>query len=235
VYSPRWFSIDEDRLWTSGRDLLVLNPHPAARVDDGDDVTVTGEVRLFTRMSIEREVDDMDWDIEPDLIVAFTNRPVLVARSIRTEDGTELVHDDGREPRTALHPAIGRVPAGHPAGANLPPPTIVQADDLDDDLDDYVGRTVQVQAEVDERHSLTVFTLDDDVVVVAPRIRRAVDKDARLTIVGAVTRLDDGEIELRVPDYRLDLLPEVRDDFDDRPIIVASSILTESGEELIGR
>jgi hypothetical protein len=91
VYSRSMFSLDEDKLWSTGRDVIVINPRPTAAVTDNDHVTVVGDVRRFTMTELRREFDDLDWDLRPEITAWVAKRPVIVARSIQTERGDELV------------------------------------------------------------------------------------------------------------------------------------------------
>jgi hypothetical protein len=91
VYSRTIFTLDEDKVWSTGRDLLVLNPRPADAVTGDAAVTVTGIVHIFSRAEIERLHDGWDWDVRPELIMEFGSRPVLVAESIRDATGKQLV------------------------------------------------------------------------------------------------------------------------------------------------
>jgi hypothetical protein len=100
-----------------------------------------------------------------------------------------------------------------------------------------------ITAEVEDVYSRTVFAIDDDrllstgrdVLVIAPGIRRPVADDLDVTIVGEVVRFDRGDIEDRLAGYRLDLRDDLVRAFDNRPVILATSIRTREGEELVVR
>jgi len=107
---------------------------------------------------------------------------------------------------------------------------------------DFYKRQVMVTAEVEDVYSRTAFAIDDDrlvstgrdVLIVAPSIRRSVSDDLDVTIVGEVIEFDRGDIESRLPGYRLELRDDVIRRFDNRPVILATSIRTRDGEELLG-
>jgi lipid-binding SYLF domain-containing protein len=107
---------------------------------------------------------------------------------------------------------------------------------------EYFGQQVMLSASVEDIYSRTVFAIDDDkllstgreVLVVAPTIRRPVTGDLDVTIVGEVIEFDKDDVEDRFRDYKLDLDDHLVDAFDDRPVILATSIRTANGEELIG-
>jgi hypothetical protein len=92
VYSPHTFTLDEDEIGASP-DVLVLMPAPRRAPEDDADVTVTGIVRQFVQADLERDYDWLDFDAfgEPDVVVRLKTRPVVVADSVRTKDGAELV------------------------------------------------------------------------------------------------------------------------------------------------
>jgi hypothetical protein len=48
-------------------------------------------------------------------------------------------------------------------------------------------------------------------------------------------RFDIAAIERHVRGYRVDVLPRHTDELRDRPVIIATSIRTDDGQELIGR
>jgi lipid-binding SYLF domain-containing protein len=127
-----------------------------------------------------------------------------------------------------------------------PPPTfrgkVARLQEIVDKPKDYYGAEVMLSADVEDIYSRTVFAVDDDkllstgrdVLVVAPTIRRPLTGDMDVTIVGEVMRFRKGDVEKRFRDYRLDLSEALVDRFEDRPVIIATSIRTANGEELIG-
>ena len=69
--------------------LLVLNPRPSSLPDPGARVTVSGTVRPVSREEFG-PIDQLPADAEA-LLARYAGRPVVVADSIRTSDGRELV------------------------------------------------------------------------------------------------------------------------------------------------
>ena len=69
--------------------VLVLNPRPSSPPAPGARVTVSGTVRPFSREEFG-PIDDLPADAEA-LLTRYAGRPVVVADSIRTSDGRELV------------------------------------------------------------------------------------------------------------------------------------------------
>jgi hypothetical protein len=69
--------------------VLVLNPRPSSPPAPGARVTVSGTVRPFSREELG-PIDQLPADAEA-LLTRYAGRPVVVADSIRTSDGRELV------------------------------------------------------------------------------------------------------------------------------------------------
>jgi hypothetical protein len=69
--------------------VLVLNPRPSSPPAPGARVTVSGTVRPFSREELG-PIDHLLADAEA-LLARYAGRPVVVADSIRTSDGRELV------------------------------------------------------------------------------------------------------------------------------------------------
>jgi len=105
----------------------------------------------------------------------------------------------------------------------------------------HYGQQVMLAASVESLYSRSIFALDDDpllstqqrVLVVAPNVIRPVADHAEVAVIGEVIKFDRGDIEKRVPGYRLDLADDMMKSLDDMPAIVASSIRTKDGQELI--
>jgi hypothetical protein len=199
-------------------------------------VVVTGVVDEFDRRALERRLIDWRWDVSDDILRSFNERPVLIADSIRST-GRELVFAPGGR--------TGRVDVGAE-----PPPTapgsfsgvMTTVDELLDRPRDFRRRQVMITAEVEDVYSRTVFAIDDDrllstgreVLIIAPSIWRPVSDDLDVTIVGEAMEFDRGDIEDRLKGYKLDLRDEVRRAFDGRLVILATSIRTRDGVELVG-
>lgn len=81
VFGPRLFTIDERNWGDLDGELLVFVPTPlAAVVRDDDRITVTGVVKPFVEVDVDKE---WGWlGLEGDLEVEFSKRPVLVASRI---------------------------------------------------------------------------------------------------------------------------------------------------------
>ncbi|MFP3939406.1 MAG: hypothetical protein ACLF0P_03785 [Thermoanaerobaculia bacterium] len=101
VFGNQSFSLDEERL-LAGPDVLVLLPRqPAAELPEGERVRVVGHVRPLVMTELERDYDWFDFDLfsdwyeQMDLEVETRVRPVIIAGSVTTDDGRELVEAVG--------------------------------------------------------------------------------------------------------------------------------------------
>lgn len=97
VLGRQTFLLDEDKLF-AWPDVLVISPRLAGIVPEDEEVTVTGTVRSFVEANFRRDYD-WDWwaDVDPDVFITFRDRPVIIADSIRTSSGKELVNPSGMD------------------------------------------------------------------------------------------------------------------------------------------
>ncbi len=79
LFSPIVFSLDEDRVFSAGVDVLVLSKRPGI-AKDNQRVTVTGVVRRFVRAEFQKEI--VDFDLRPEWLVDFESRPVIIATDV---------------------------------------------------------------------------------------------------------------------------------------------------------
>ncbi|MCT7979084.1 hypothetical protein [Laspinema olomoucense] len=75
--------LQQDKL-IGGGDVLVLLPPEANRINAGEDIVVTGEVRPFVMADIERDLDIRGWTPEMQRLLSeeFENRPVMLAENV---------------------------------------------------------------------------------------------------------------------------------------------------------
>lgn len=91
VLGRQMFLLDEDRLF-AWPDLLVITPALNGELPEEAVVSVTGTVQNFVETQFRRDYDWRWWDdMDPDINVTFRDRPVIVADSVKTADGRELV------------------------------------------------------------------------------------------------------------------------------------------------
>jgi len=107
VLGPNLFTLDDGEFLGSSPDILVFAPNAEAMPRVDGTVTVTGDVRMFTVADLEREYGWgwgaypwgagyygypwYDRALRPDYFVRYRNRPVIVASSIVTGMGVQLV------------------------------------------------------------------------------------------------------------------------------------------------
>ena len=84
VISPRGFILQDDELF-GGEDVLVVSATDIPLVE-GTAAQVTGIVRELTIADVEREYG---FDLDPELEVEFSNRPVVVATEATLVPETE--------------------------------------------------------------------------------------------------------------------------------------------------
>jgi hypothetical protein len=86
IIAPDAFTISS-RQFLDDSTLLVLGATPDVSVDNGEVVTVVGELRPFVASSIERDYDlTWDLDLQEQLEVEYANQPILVAREVYPSD-----------------------------------------------------------------------------------------------------------------------------------------------------
>lgn len=84
------FTLDQKNAATVP-DVLVLVPEAVRAPKEGQEVTVTGSVRIFTEKKFARAYPWFANDVaRPDIIARVQNRPVIIATSVRTQNGEEL-------------------------------------------------------------------------------------------------------------------------------------------------
>jgi hypothetical protein len=110
---PHFFMANQSGA-TAASGLPVLIAAPAKGAPENQTVTITGTVRPFTITEIERDYDwfKNGWVKEADIDVESTTRPVLIAESVKTQDGQQLVQSGAGTGRQA-----GDAPAGQPGSA----------------------------------------------------------------------------------------------------------------------
>jgi hypothetical protein len=91
VMGANMFSLDEDALF-AGPDVLVIVPAGVSNVAHDQKVVVTGEVRPYVEPDLDKDFSFFEDGklIKKDTKIDWKTRPVIVARSVRTEDGTEI-------------------------------------------------------------------------------------------------------------------------------------------------
>jgi hypothetical protein len=91
VMGTNMFSLDEDALF-AGPDVLVIVPAGISNVAHDQKVIVTGQVRPYVEPDLDKDFKFFEDGklIKKDTKIDWKTRPVIVATSVRTEDGTEI-------------------------------------------------------------------------------------------------------------------------------------------------
>jgi len=194
VIDSHTFTLDEDAILT-GADVLVLVPAGYTEsLAPKQKVTVTGKVRQYVATELEH---DYHWFqggklVSRDSKIDYKTRPVIVADSVRTADGRELLaggavsmtddhsghmmaehhdmkdhHDmagDHHHMKMEEHDKMAM--EGHDDAGMM----TVSAARLSKDGRKYYGQNVTVRAEVEDVLDAHSFTLDEDSVIPGPDV-----------------------------------------------------------------
>ena len=109
----------------------------------------------------------------------------------------------------------------------------VAASTLADTPDTYVGQLVTVTGAVEQTLSKSVFSIDQDktkstgrnVLVIAPSLNGTIGLNAYVTVVGEVVRFSASEIAQRLPQYVLDLTPDLISKYEGIPTVLATAVV----------
>jgi hypothetical protein len=93
VVSDHAFTLDEDAIF-AGPDVLVLVPQAVTeQLRHDQKVVVTGKVRRYVRTELEKDYSFFTEGkiVKKDYKVDYKTRPVIIADSVMTEDGRDLM------------------------------------------------------------------------------------------------------------------------------------------------
>jgi hypothetical protein len=230
VIDSRTFTLDEDAI-LGGADVLVIVPAGYTGTLARDQVVkVTGKVRPYVVAELER---DYDWFKGGAIVsrhteVDFKTRPVLVAESLRTADGRQILVGHTMS-TTYEHPGHG---------------TMISAGKLAKDGKKFYGRNVTVRAEVEDVIDSHSFTLDEDLVLIGADVLVLVPagfdttnlrKDEVVIVTGKVRPYVVTELE-RDFDWFKDgkiVTTKTKVDYKTRPVLVAETIRTVDNRDLL--
>lgn len=122
----------------------------------------------------------------------------------------------------ALAPLLGLLACGPDEG--------VTVGDVNDRPEDYLGRTVTLDGEIEAVHGPGLFTLDgpgvlDDQILVWTPQRGAVSEGREVRVTGPVRRMVVAEIEREL---ELDLDPELELAFERRPVMMSGDVTVDA-------
>lgn len=211
LVGPRAFTLDEDS-FAATTDVLVVLPRASAVLRDDAEVVVLGAVQLLTRAELER---DYGWlDADPEWVVRFSQRPIIVATALQSKKGADLL-------ATAKANPGGETRKNQVASA--------KPGDIARSPDKFYGSRVAVKGEIEDVFSAHAFTLDEDALFAGPDVlvitkqpaAAAVD-GATVRVTGAVRRFTWAEIRSDY-DY-LGLDNDLIVELENRPVILADSV-----------
>ena len=141
----------------------------------------------------------------------------------------------GEQPPAA--PA-GQPPA--PAAAPAKPLVPVAASTLAAHPETYYGERVTMTGTVEQALGTLVFsvdqdktkTLDQQILVLAPRMNAPVAPNTYITVIGEVIAFDSAEVAKRAKDYPVEISPETAAKFKGRPVIFATNVINTAGTDL---
>ena len=242
VLDSHSFTLDEDALF-AGPDVLVLLPAGSATPLRHDQkVTVTGTVRRYVAAELHH---DYDWFEEGHILqrnakIDYKTRPVLVATSVTTADGTDLLtgspvmtgdSDVATESTRPMRPR------------EVAPDAMISAGKLARDAKDYYGQTVSVQAEVEDVLSANAFTLDEDAVFAGPdvlvlvpgAVANRLAHDQKVTVTGTVRPWVVADLDRDYSFFKHGKIVSTKTkvDWKTRPVLVATHVLTADGRDLL--
>jgi hypothetical protein len=121
----------------------------------------------------------------------------------------------------------------------------ISAGKLAKDAKDYYGKTVTVEAEVEDVLGSNMFTLDEDallagsdVLVIVPRgLAATLAHDQKVMVTGNVRRFVESDLDRDYDWFDNGKLVDVKTkvDWETRPVIVAETIRTAAGAEILMR
>jgi len=235
VLGSNMFTLDEDAI-LSGPDVLVLVPGGVTgKLAHDQKVVVTGEVRRYVEADLDRDFDFFKNGklVDVKTKVDWNTRPVIVARSIRTESGANLM-TSGKTSHDATMHSQATTMAGAP----------ISAGKLARDAKSYYGKTVTVRAEVEDVLGSNMFTLDEDsllagsdVLVLVPRGVANLTHDQKVVVTGRVRPFVEADLDRDFDWFDNGKLVDVKTkvDWKTRPVIVADSIRTDMGVDIVQR
>jgi ABC-type Fe3+-hydroxamate transport system substrate-binding protein len=235
------FTLDEDSI-LSGPDVLVLVPGGlTANLTHDQKVTVTGEVRRYVEADLDRDFDFFENGklVDVKTKVDWNTRPVLVARSIRTADGASLMKGAVHTASTTSHDTTMHSATGTSIATPL------SAGKLAREAKNYYGKTVTVRAEVEDVLGTNMFTLDEDsvlagsdVLVLVPRgVASGLKHDQKVVVTGQVRPFVEADLDRDFDWFDNGKLVDVKTkvDWKTRPVIVAETVRTDSGTDIVQR
>ena len=140
---------------------------------------------------------------------------------------------------TATTAGQGQAPA--PAPGTPPKPLVpVAASTVANNPDQYVNEYVTLTATVESNLSKTAFSVDQDktkstgkeVLVLAPFLQKATDQNSYVTVIGQLIKFDEKEVASKLKDYQIDLSAADIAKYKGKPVVLATSVITNAGIDI---
>jgi len=137
-------------------------------------------------------------------------------------------------------PATPAAQPAAPAAAPAKPLIPVAASTLAAHPETYYGERVTMTGTVEQALGSLVFsvdqdkgkTLDQQILVLAPRMNAPIAPNTYVTVIGEVVAFDSAEVTKRAKDYPVEVSPEIAAKFKGRPVIFASNVINTAGTDL---
>jgi hypothetical protein len=256
VIDSHTFTLDEDAILT-GADVLVLVPAGyTGSLAPKQVVTVTGKVRQYVATELEH---DYHWFqggkiVSRDSKVDYKTRPVIVADSVRTADGRELLAggamsmrdehaghdmaDDHHQMKMEDHDKMAM--EGHDHAGMM----MISSGKLSKEGKKYYGQNVTVRAQVEDVLDTHSFTLDEDSIIPGPDVvvlvpagfdTATLAHDQVVTVSGRVRPYVMADLSKDFDWFRNGKIVTMgtKVDYKTRPVLVADSITTADGRTLL--
>ena len=160
----------------------------------------------------------------------------IVIGSFATQAAQQRGQRGGGEQPPATPAGQPAAPAAAPAKPLIP----VAASTLAAHPETYYGERVTMTGTVEQAFGTLVFsvdqdkvkTLDQQILVLAPRMNAPVAPNTYITVIGEVLAFDSAEVTKRAKDYPVEVSPEIAAKFKGRPVIFATNVINTAGTDL---
>ncbi len=238
------FTLDEDALF-AGPDVLVLVPRTLATMPMHDQkVKVTGTVRPWVVADLHRDLAFFDEGklINRKLKIDYKTRPVLVATQVMATDGRDLLAGSAM-PSMGGDSDVATESTRPVRPREMVPDVMITATTLVGDPKKYYGQTVSVQSKVEDVISPNAFTLDEDAVFKGPDVLVLVPRglasqlrhDWKVIVTGTVRPWVVADLDKDLEFFQHGKIVSTRTkvDWKTRPVIVATSVTTPDGRDIM--
>ena len=181
------------------------------------------------------------------LISVYSATSVAVLSTLITAWGAVLAQQPPQASQsTSAQPQQPSAPAQQPQQPPPAPPkplVPVAASTLAAAPDQFYGEPVSLAGTIEQNLSRTAFSVDQDrtkstgkdVLVLAPNLQRQVDPNTYVTVIGECVKFDPAALGAKLKEYKLDLGPEVAARYVGKPMIIATNVIDNMGNDVARR